>query len=179
MIGIFKVGLLRYLGMDADAGVRIGKQTQISPFHLQQIHLEQGVQLGKRGWIAFHSHDSHLNIGERTVVGDRFVFTDNIMIGKECLLSFGVVVVAHKHDLSNCCNPVNSDVHCDPIVIGDRCFIGCNAVILGGVSLGHDCNVGAGAIVTKSFPPYSVIAGNPAKLMGERFHTRIGHHDNP
>ncbi len=51
------------------------------------------------------------------------------------------------------------------VVIGPRCWIGTHCIILKGVHLGEGTIVGAGSVVTKSFPPYSVIAGNPATLI--------------
>lgn len=52
-----------------------------------------------------------------------------------------------------------------PVVIGDRCWLGANVFVASGVSLGQHCVVAANSVVTKSFPAYSVIAGNPARLI--------------
>lgn len=52
-----------------------------------------------------------------------------------------------------------------PIVIGENCFIGCNALILKGTQLGNNCVVGAGAVVSGKFEDNCVIAGNPAKVI--------------
>ena len=52
------------------------------------------------------------------------------------------------------------------IRIGDNCFIGAHSIILPGVTLGKEVIVGAGAVVTKSYPDGSIVAGNPARLIG-------------
>lgn len=56
-----------------------------------------------------------------------------------------------------------------PIIIGSDVWIGSNTVILGGVHIGHGAIVAAGAVVTKSVRPYSIVAGNPAREIGRRF----------
>ncbi|MDP6155078.1 MAG: acyltransferase [Candidatus Thermoplasmatota archaeon] len=55
-----------------------------------------------------------------------------------------------------------------PIIIGDDCWIGIRSIIMPGVTVGKGAVVGAGAVVTKSVQPYKVVAGNPAKIIGER-----------
>jgi len=52
-----------------------------------------------------------------------------------------------------------------PITIGDDCWIGGGAIILPGVTIGEHCVVGAGAVVTKSVAAYTVVAGNPARVV--------------
>lgn len=54
-----------------------------------------------------------------------------------------------------------------PIIIGDGCFIGSNSIILKGTNLGKNCVVGAGSVVSGSFPDNVIIAGNPAKIIKE------------
>jgi len=58
-------------------------------------------------------------------------------------------------------------------VIGDDVWIGYDATIMPGVQIGHGSIVGARAVVAKDFPPYSVIAGNPARLIRPRFEPEI------
>jgi maltose O-acetyltransferase len=54
------------------------------------------------------------------------------------------------------------------VVIGDRVWIGYRAIILPGVTIGDGAVVGAGAIVTKDVEPFCIVAGNPARKVGER-----------
>jgi len=59
------------------------------------------------------------------------------------------------------------------IIIGHDCWIGFDATFLSGVTLGNGCVVAAASVVTKSFPPYSIIGGAPARLIKMRFSNEI------
>jgi len=56
-----------------------------------------------------------------------------------------------------------------PMIIGNDVWIGANALILPGVTIGHGAIIGAGSIVTKSVPPYAIVSGNPAEIVKYRF----------
>jgi len=79
----------------------------------------------------------------------------NVNIGAYTLVARGAVVLAHDY-----CRGVNRLTR-----IGSNCFIGVNAVVLPGVTLGDGVVVGAGAVVTKDVPGNSVVAGNPARVI--------------
>lgn len=85
-----------------------------------------------------------------------------IYIGKKTQIANGVAIITSNHDL------YDITVHSEgqDVVIGDECWIGSNAVILPGVKLGKHTIVGAGAVVTKSFPEgWCVLGGVPAKVI--------------
>ena len=85
-----------------------------------------------------------------------------IYIGRGTYIAPNVGIITSNHD------PANVDLHLPgkDVVIGEKCWIGMNAVILPGVILGSHVVVGAGAVVTKSFPEGNcVVAGNPASVI--------------
>jgi len=89
---------------------------------------------------------------------------NGVDIGDDTIFGPGVKIISANHDAGLADRWTNED----PVRIGCRCWIGANAVILPGVVLGDDCVVGAGAVVTKSFPAGTVIGGNPAGAIGTR-----------
>ena len=63
---------------------------------------------------------------------------------------------------------INADSeNTSPVNIGNHCWIGCNSIVLKGVSIGDGAVVAAGSVVTKDVPPGALIGGNPAKIIRE------------
>ena len=96
-------------------------------------------------------------------VGNYYQAVDaKIYIGRKTQIANGVAIITSNHDLEDI------TVHSEgkDVVIGEECWIASNAVILPGVHLGKHTIVGAGAVVTKSFPDgWCVLAGVPAKVI--------------
>lgn len=86
-----------------------------------------------------------------------------ISIGNDVTISSGVAFVTHDNSILKVLDPMTDVV--GKITVEDRCFIGQNSMLMLGVTLGENCVVGAGAVVTRSFPPHSVVAGNPARVI--------------
>jgi acetyltransferase-like isoleucine patch superfamily enzyme len=87
---------------------------------------------------------------------------NGVYLGKNVLIASGVKIVSANHSLDK----DRSSIPCAPIKIGDNVWIGANAIILPGVSIGSNCTIGAGSVVSKSFLGEGlVIAGNPAKII--------------
>lgn len=86
----------------------------------------------------------------------------HIYIGKGTYIAANVGIITANHDF----NDLEKAARGENVNIGEKCWIGMNSMILPGVTLGEHTIVGAGSVVTKSFPDGNcVIAGNPAKLL--------------
>lgn len=78
-----------------------------------------------------------------------------VHIGKESYFASGAIMFTHDFSRG-----LKTDTF-----IGERCFIGANAIIMAGVTIGDEVIVGSGAIVTKDVPSNSIVAGNPARIL--------------
>ena len=100
-----------------------------------------------------------VRIGAGSLIGPRAMFFGgNHVLDREP----GTPIVAYN----NKNKPFGSD---SPVVIGKDCWIGASAIILGGAIIGDCAVVGAGSIVTKDVPPFSIVVGSPAKVIKMRF----------
>ncbi|MGB8166689.1 MAG: AMP-binding protein [Chthoniobacteraceae bacterium] len=117
----------------------------------------------------FGPRDPVLKIGDGTFIGD-FVFIScalSIEIGKHVVFSDRVFLSDSNHCYDNPDLPIllQANTLGRPIVIEDHAWIGINAVILEGVTVGRHSIVSASAVVTSDVPPFSVVAGNPARVV--------------
>mgnify|MGYP001176433233 FL=1 len=89
---------------------------------------------------------------------------NKVYIGDHTIFAPGIKIISANHDKNEL---ATHDKSTTPVIIGKNCWIGANAVILPGVELGDYVIVGAGAVVTKSFPNNVVIGGVPAKIIAK------------
>jgi acetyltransferase-like isoleucine patch superfamily enzyme len=105
-------------------------------------------------------------IGDRTRIGLGCVVIGPVAIGNDVMFAQNIVVSGLNHGYQDLSLPPSlQPVDTKPIHIGDEVWIGANSVITAGVNIGKHSVVAAGSVVTKSVPPYSVVAGNPAKVL--------------
>jgi acetyltransferase-like isoleucine patch superfamily enzyme len=83
-----------------------------------------------------------------------------ISIGNNVTITHGVVILSHDFAATKLGSYDQKHT-----IIEDNSFIGVNSVILPGVIIGHNSIIGAGSVVTKNIPPYSLVVGNPAKVI--------------
>ena len=105
-------------------------------------------------------------IGDHTRVGLHNTIIGPVTIGDHVNLAQGITVTALNHNFADTDKRIDEQgVSTIPVVIEDDIWIGANAVVLPGVTIGHHSVVAAGAVVTKDVPPHSLVAGVPAKII--------------
>ncbi|TKC09319.1 acyltransferase [Pedobacter frigoris] len=107
-----------------------------------------------------------VTIGDNTLIGMGNVVIGPVSIGDDVIIAQNVVMSGLNHEYQNINLPIlKQPVSTALITIENECWIGANAVITAGITIGKHSVVAAGSIVTKSIPPYSVVAGNPARII--------------
>ncbi len=105
-------------------------------------------------------------IGNYTRIGLHNTIIGPVTIGHHVNLAQGITVTALNHKFKNPDIRIDEQgVSTKPVVIGNDIWVGANAVILPGVTIGDHSVIAAGAIVTKDVPPHSLVAGVPAKVI--------------
>ena len=105
-------------------------------------------------------------IGNSTRIGSGSAIFGPVTIGDDVLLAQNVVISGMDHKFVKTGLKISSsEVSADQVYIGDETSIGANSVILSGIFIGRECVIAAGSIVTRNVPSYSVVAGNPARII--------------
>ncbi|WP_328432396.1 acyltransferase [Streptomyces sp. NBC_00453] len=149
-----------------DSGARLGENCYVSP---AAGVFADVLHLGARSYIAVNAYVT----GEVTAGSDCTVNPFATVRGR-ITLGDGVRIGAHSSLLGfNHGFAPDQPVHRQPltskgITIGDDVWIGSHVVVLDGVTIGDHCVVGAGAVVTRDLPPWTVAAGNPARPLRDR-----------
>lgn len=138
-----------------------------------------GFSLGKNSTIEDYTVVNNgmgdVTIGDGVRVGLSNVIIGPIVIGNNIIIAQHVVMSGLNHGYED----INTPIRLQPcttskIIIEDDCWIGANAVITAGVTIGKHSIVAAGSVVTKSVPPYSIVGGNPAKILKQyNTHTQM------
>lgn len=107
-----------------------------------------------------------ITIGRNSIIGNDCFFDGRWLITIGDNVNFG----DHVHIYTGQHDPQSTDFgnKTAPVVIGDRAYVGPRVMILYGTTIGEGAVIGAGAVVTKDVAPYSIVAGIPARPIGER-----------
>ncbi len=114
---------------------------------------------------------SGISIGDNSGIGENsYLLSSEIYIGNDVMMGPECMMYTSNHVIEDTSRPMWHQGFTDPepIVIEDDVWIGARVIILGGVTIGKGSVIGAGSVVTKSVEPYSIVVGNPAKLIKMR-----------
>ncbi len=127
------------------------------------------VGLYQRTIIVTRTKEANINIGNNVGISGATIYArKGITIGDNTLIGGNVKILDndfHPLDVEDRNSDIKEKIRTKEIIIGKNCFIGCNSIILKGTEIGEGSVVGAGSVVIGKFPSYSVIAGNPAKVI--------------
>ena len=150
------------------------------PFHSIRnlFYSLAGMKMGSKSSIHMGARifdPAHISIGVGTLIGEKATLdgrrqlpnsNGGLTIGSHVDIASEVMIWTSQHDIqSSDMRPIE-----DAVSIGDYVFIGPRAIILPGVHVGEGAVVAAGAVVTKDVEPFAIVAGVPAKIIGERTH---------
>ena len=142
-------------------GCTIGDHTRIGPF----VEIQKNARIGRSCKISSHSF-----------ICEGVEIEDEVMIAHGVMFTNGLLPQATNDDGSL---QVDGDWELTPTLIRRRASIGSNATIIGGVTVGVEALVGAGAVVTRDVPDYAIVAGVPARVIGDVREARKRHETIP
>lgn len=140
---------------------------------LENISIGSGVNIGANSKVLAHGYDARINIGDRCDCNFNVFMCagagESITIGDDALIGPNVVIRTANHAYDSLEIPINRQGHHGgDILIGKDVWIAANAVVTCGVTIGDHAIVGAGAVVVRDVPKYSIVGGVPAKEIGTR-----------
>ena len=144
---------------------------RIRGWHYSGLLHRAGANLRVAPGVTIHN-PGMVSIGDNCFLAtgvQLYPWNERITIGNNVLIAAGVRMITRKHGFGDIERPMSEQRYASAsIIIEDDVWIGFNAVILPGVTIGRGSIVGAGAVVTKDVAPYSIVGGVPARLIGKR-----------
>lgn len=137
-------------------------------FHPENIFIGKHVYVGHQSILKGY-YRSEMRIGSGTWIGQQVFMhsAGGLDIGENVGIGPGAKIITSSHQFEDPQTPIlHQPIEFKSVIIESGCDIGLNAVILPGVHLGAGCQVGAGAVVSKSFPAHSIITGVPGRIAG-------------
>jgi acetyltransferase-like isoleucine patch superfamily enzyme len=131
------------------------------------------------GTLIFERENASISIGKRVFISGSIIAAQRVDIGDDVLVSWGTTIVDHNSHSTSFTLRSNdavdwlegkkdwTHVKIAPVKISNKVWIGFNCIILKGVTIGEGAVVGAGSVVTKDVPQWTIVAGNPARVIRE------------
>ncbi|MDD2465992.1 MAG: acyltransferase [Desulfobulbus sp.] len=157
----------RFKNLELGKSVEMGKNLQ--------IHKTGKIIIGDRSrirmWTCLNPYGGEIIIGENCSINSFCHISGNggVYIGNNVLLATQCVIISANHIFSRIDIPIceQGETH-GPVVVKDDCWLGAGVKVLAGVTIERGVIIGAGSVVTKNIPKYSVCVGVPAEIIKNR-----------
>ena len=166
-------------------GIRIGKNVKLIGWPCIFRFPGSTIEIGDDCLIRSNFWSNLLGLYQRTIIiakrGGSVRIGRNVGISGSTVYAWEHIEIGDNTLIGANCKIMDTDLHplnvedrnanhwdavkTAPISIGKDCFIGCNCLILKGVTIGDGCVIGAGSVVTRNIPAHTVAAGNPARVI--------------
>ncbi|MBS1516847.1 MAG: N-acetyltransferase [Bacteroidetes bacterium] len=144
-----------------DDNVEIGSGTSIWHFS----HVQPGAKIGEKCTLG-----QNVNVANNVTIGNFCKIQNNVSVYEGVTLEdyvfCGPSMVFTNIILPKCKYPQRGAEFYTPTLVKQGASIGANATIVCGITVGRDCLIGAGTVVTKDVPDYALVVGNPGKVIG-------------
>jgi acetyltransferase-like isoleucine patch superfamily enzyme len=158
----------------------------------KQVSLGKNVFIAESCWIGTGTNEGSIEIGENSFVAHRSTLAaqggsilikkhvhisrgtyingiGNVVIGNDCMIGPNVVIISGTHNYSDIKTPIRKQGSVkEKIIIEDNVWLAANVNVMPGIRIGEGSVVGAGAVVTKDIPQYSIAVGVPARIIKNR-----------
>jgi len=122
-----------------------------------------------QGGVRIGSHSTVQSYAVIVGYGDGDQAAGQVTIGNDVRIAPQVMIIAANHVFEDADQPIRAQgLAPAPITVEDDVWLGGRVVLTAGVTIGHGSVIGAGAVVTKDIPPYSIAVGVPANVIGQR-----------
>lgn len=155
-----------------------GRNSFLSPFseivNMERIHIAENVKILHGAWIMAldsingQQFSPRITIGENSYIGHHVTLScvNKIAVGRDVTFGDNVYVADNEHSYGDISmNIMKQPLVTGEITIGDNTWVGKNSVIFGNVTIGHNVIIGANSVVSKDVPPFTVVAGSPARVV--------------
>lgn len=141
-------------------------------FHMRHPWVKYGKNVHFQWDVELKSPNKHVIIGDNVGINRRCVIITDIEIGNHVLIAPHCALLnrgEHSYNMIGETIFTAPRSRSEKIIIGDDVWIGFGSIILGGLTIGEGAVIAAGSLVLNNVPPYSVVAGSPAKVIKQRF----------
>lgn len=150
------------------ANINLGKDVEIDPSSsVNNVTIGDNVRIAKRCSV-FGSPDNQLEIGSDTYIGMNSLlngFAAKLVIGSNVSIAQNVNIMVDSGPNASPAMQQVFPLEKKPVTVGNHVWIGTGSVIMPGVTLGDYCVVAANSYVNRSFDPFTIVGGSPAKVL--------------